>query len=397
MPPYRGHYAIVGIQEPPLLTAVFCQPIAIGGPGAAQLDFPAWPILVPTSDGIQVCFTPDEEFRNTYLQRGFCGLDASFRDQFDHDYDCSVPIIHVAPTVDEEKQDGAVEGDAPSGADLEQQDVKQDGDKKVTVWSVLGHELSRRFKFFWWVLVETCKLLSTAVLYLLSFVLLFFLTTSGLAVAIFCFRFGFYLVGLGSDPRHWDDKENKADNGPIVTVASRAEDGPRADEESKADAEPTADDERKSDEQQTTVNPLTTNNLLSVDSDPKLGNHPKPDNRPKTDNQPNMSGSCLWEQAAPATRTHAAMQDSSPPHVYPSQPYHSSLYPSGEYHPSFVYPHSSQRSRGYRPGSSGYVPPFRLAQQRQQQQHRGSEYDTDDVGGLATPSSGSSLFSKYSG
>jgi hypothetical protein len=80
------------------MPTVFCHPVAIGGPVGVGLDFPAWPILVPGREGdVQMCYTNDEQFRDTYLQRGFCGLDTSFRAQFD--YECpEQQIIQVAPT-----------------------------------------------------------------------------------------------------------------------------------------------------------------------------------------------------------------------------------------------------------------------------------------------------------
>lgn len=83
------------------MPSVFCQPVSIGGPRGSGLDFPVWPLLVPAADGFQVCYTDDEDFRDTYLERGFCGLDAAIRDQFDHD--CHRQAGYVAPTVKEEK------------------------------------------------------------------------------------------------------------------------------------------------------------------------------------------------------------------------------------------------------------------------------------------------------
>ncbi|KAL2176987.1 uncharacterized protein P884DRAFT_202075 [Thermothelomyces heterothallicus CBS 202.75] len=98
----QGHLFHLELQSPPLMPSVFCQPVDIGGTqGPGLLDFPVWPILVPAADGFQVCYTDDEDFRDAYLARGFCGLDAAFRDQFDHD--CRLQAVRVAPTVREEK------------------------------------------------------------------------------------------------------------------------------------------------------------------------------------------------------------------------------------------------------------------------------------------------------
>ncbi|AEO55004.1 hypothetical protein MYCTH_2298331 [Thermothelomyces thermophilus ATCC 42464] len=98
----QGHLFHFELQSPPFMPSVFCQPVGIGGPqGPGLLDFPVWPILVPAADGFRVCYTDDEDFRDAYLARGFCGLDAAFRDQFDHD--CHRQAVHVAPTVREEK------------------------------------------------------------------------------------------------------------------------------------------------------------------------------------------------------------------------------------------------------------------------------------------------------
>ncbi|KAL2165598.1 hypothetical protein VTG60DRAFT_4265 [Thermothelomyces hinnuleus] len=97
----QGHLFHFELQSPPLMPSVFCQPVGIGGPQGPGLDFPVWPILVPAADGFQVCYTDDEDFRDAYLARGFCGLDAAFRDQFDHD--CHRHAVHIAPTVREEK------------------------------------------------------------------------------------------------------------------------------------------------------------------------------------------------------------------------------------------------------------------------------------------------------
>ncbi|KAK4032285.1 hypothetical protein C8A01DRAFT_41280 [Parachaetomium inaequale] len=90
----------VRLQVPPVTPTTFCQPVALGGPGGRGLEPAAWPILMPAKDGFQVCYTLDKKFRDTYLDRGFCGLDASFRDQFDHK--CPEQVIHVAPTVREQ-------------------------------------------------------------------------------------------------------------------------------------------------------------------------------------------------------------------------------------------------------------------------------------------------------
>ncbi|KAL2164798.1 hypothetical protein VTH06DRAFT_94 [Thermothelomyces fergusii] len=98
----QGHLVRFELQGPPLMSSVFCKPVSIGGPQGSGLDFPVWPILVPAADGFQVCYTDDEDLRDTYLQRGFCGLDAALRDQFDHD--CHKRAGgYVATTVKHEK------------------------------------------------------------------------------------------------------------------------------------------------------------------------------------------------------------------------------------------------------------------------------------------------------
>jgi hypothetical protein len=401
MPPSGpGHYAVVGIQQPPLLPAVFCQPVAIGGPGGAGLDFPAWPILVPTKDGVQVCFTDDENFRDTYLQRGFCGLDASFRDKFD--YNCSAPIIHVEPSAGEGKQDGSVKEDAPSDADPGQQDEKQvDGKEATTAWSVLGSLLAPAIRLFagvwyvlsscaniiWGAIVGFCELFFTCLAYVMSLLFLVTFVLSAVAAAMWCFGMVFYWLGLGSHPHDWNKEETtndepRADNesregaGPGEHAEPAPEDGPSADEA------PKTDDESKPNNQQTVVNPLTAVNLLPADNLQKVGNSPGPHNKAKTKNQPNMSGPSLWGQAAPTTRTHAPMVHTPPPNLY-HLPASSLSYPSGPSYPSYAaQPYSTHAS---------YISTLRSAQQGRS----GLEYDTDDSAGLTTPSSRGSQFPQY--
>lgn len=135
MSPSPDHLPILGIQAPPLLSTVFCQPVAIGGPGGLGLSFPAWPILVPAREGIQVCYTRDEHFRDTYMEKGFCGLDASFRSQFDHH--CPGQIVQVVPTVLEQQQNsdadqgnGAHQGQEPSNQDQREQSQLEQGQRE---------------------------------------------------------------------------------------------------------------------------------------------------------------------------------------------------------------------------------------------------------------------------
>ena len=67
------------------IPATFSPPVTVVGP-EEMLGAPAWPILVPGTDGVQATyFTYDKEWRDTYLEKGFCGLDAGFRSHFDHD------------------------------------------------------------------------------------------------------------------------------------------------------------------------------------------------------------------------------------------------------------------------------------------------------------------------
>jgi hypothetical protein len=405
MPPSGlGHYAVVGIQEPPLLSAVFCQPIAIGGPGGAGLNFPAWPILVPTEDGVQVCFTPDENFRNTYLQRGFCGLDASFRDKFD--YNCSAPIIHVEPSVGEENQDGSVEGDAPGDADPEQQDAKQDDSRETTTgWSFLGYllapairmcagvwyVLSSCAKFIWDAIVGLCELFFTGLLNAASFIFLATLGISAAVTVVWLFGMVFYGLGLGSHPSDWNKDKTTDESQEGLGLGEHAE---PAEDGSRADEEPKTDDESKPDNQQTAVNPLkaanplkavnplTADNLQKVDSNPGPHNHLNPNNKPETNNQPNMTGPSLWGQAGPSTRTHAPVLPTSPPNLY-HLPASSLSYPSGPSYPSYAaQPYSTHAS---------YISTLRSAQQGRS----GLEYDTDDSAGLTTPSSRGSQFPQY--
>ncbi|KAK4150151.1 hypothetical protein C8A00DRAFT_18272 [Chaetomidium leptoderma] len=111
------HHPALGIERPPLLSTVFCQPIAVGGPNGLSLDFTVWPILVPGGDKeeVMVCYTRDKQFRNKYMERGYCGLDASFRGQFE--YNCPEQIIHIAPTVREDDQHQSTQVHRPGTED----------------------------------------------------------------------------------------------------------------------------------------------------------------------------------------------------------------------------------------------------------------------------------------
>ncbi|KAK4251371.1 hypothetical protein C7999DRAFT_10857 [Corynascus novoguineensis] len=97
----HGHYIRFELQSPPLLPTIFCQPVSIGGPHGLGLDFPVWPILVPADEGFNLCYTDNENFRDTYLRQGFCGLDSSFKDQFN--YNCHKQAVQVAPILREKR------------------------------------------------------------------------------------------------------------------------------------------------------------------------------------------------------------------------------------------------------------------------------------------------------
>ncbi len=78
--------AALGLHRPPLFPAIYCPLGTVGGNAplspAANLDATAWPILVPAGGGIQVCYTTSEGLRDTYLEKGFCGLPADFQKLF---------------------------------------------------------------------------------------------------------------------------------------------------------------------------------------------------------------------------------------------------------------------------------------------------------------------------
>jgi hypothetical protein len=144
------HHLHIGLQVPSLAPTTFCQPVTLGGPGGHGMEIAAWPILVPAAkDGFQICYTSDKNFRDTYVERGFCGLDASFRDQFNHK--CPEQLIHVAPTVREGQEDTAFD-------DRQEQFIIDSGwdsfknmlchvrgfferlnDRLVTVWAALSY------------------------------------------------------------------------------------------------------------------------------------------------------------------------------------------------------------------------------------------------------------------
>jgi hypothetical protein len=133
---WQDHHALRGIQWPSLVPTVFCQPVAIGGPGGLGLEFPAWPILVPGKEGVvQMCYTNDEQFRDTYLQRGFCGLDASFRAQFD--YECPlqqvIQVALVVPATEEKQPDRVKERD-----EKEKGGEEKSGKTGWSKWKIFG-------------------------------------------------------------------------------------------------------------------------------------------------------------------------------------------------------------------------------------------------------------------
>lgn len=77
----------------PLVPQVFCQPLAVqlDRPEFGWLsDIPMWPVVVPGPPGhpcdFRICLTFNRDIVDTYMTKGFCGLNSSFRRGFD--YDC---------------------------------------------------------------------------------------------------------------------------------------------------------------------------------------------------------------------------------------------------------------------------------------------------------------------
>lgn len=56
-----------------------CQPLPSNIMNACERKVAIWPIMVPSKEGYQVCFTHDQKMRDAYLAKGICGLDPSFR------------------------------------------------------------------------------------------------------------------------------------------------------------------------------------------------------------------------------------------------------------------------------------------------------------------------------
>lgn len=118
--------------QTPLLPGIFCTPIdvervrasydsdpdgAVGfAPGPERGELPTWPILVPAAQGFGACLTSDEVLRDTYIAKGFCGLDASFRSRFNDSGICTRQLTVVLETSQEQEGNrGAEHGGQCSG------------------------------------------------------------------------------------------------------------------------------------------------------------------------------------------------------------------------------------------------------------------------------------------